>query len=36
MAEEKRQFPTEIINLPSKGAVYSKDSPLSKGEIEIK
>lgn len=36
MAEDKRQFPTEIINLPSKGAVYSKDSPLSKGEIEIK
>ena len=36
MAEEKRQFPTEIINLPSKGALYSKESTLSKGEIEIK
>ena len=29
MAEEKRQFPTEIINLPSKGALYSKESTLS-------
>ncbi len=36
MAEEKRQFPTEVVDLPSKGSLYSKDSPLSKGEVEIK
>ena len=36
MAEEKRQFPTEVIDLPSKGALYSKDSPLSSGTVELK
>jgi len=36
MAEEKRQFPTEVIDLPSKGHFYSKDSPLSSGQLEIK
>jgi len=36
MAEEKRQFPTEVIDLPSKGLLYSKESSISKGEIEIK
>jgi hypothetical protein len=36
MAKEKRQFPTEVIDLPSKGLLYSKESSLSKGEIEIK
>ena len=36
MAEEKRQFPTEVIDLPSKGHFYSKDSPLSSGQVEIK
>ena len=36
MAEEKRQFPTEVVSLPSKGHYYSKDDPLSSGEIEIK
>ena len=36
MAEEKRQFPTEMVSLPSKGILYSKESPLSSGEIEIK
>jgi len=36
MAEEKRQFPTEVIDLPSKGYFYSKDSPLSSGQVEIK
>ncbi len=36
MAEEKRQFPTEMISLPSKGYLYPDDSPLSSGEVEIK
>ena len=34
MAQYK--FPTEVVNLPSKGRLYSKDSPLSKGEVELK
>tara|TARA_R100001015_G_C4635368_1_gene205002 strand:- start:15895 stop:16809 length:915 start_codon:yes stop_codon:yes gene_type:complete len=29
-------FPTEIIELPSKGLVYTKDNPLSSGLIEMK
>lgn len=29
-------LPTEIVTLPSKGLLYPKDSPLSKGEIEMK
>lgn len=29
-------FPTEVIELPSRGKVYSKDHPLSKGTIELK
>ena len=36
MAEEKRQFPTEVVDLPSKGKLYSKDSPLAGGTIELK
>ena len=36
MAEEKRQFPTEVVDLPSKGLLYSKDSSLSNGQIELK
>jgi len=36
MAEEKGQFPTEIIDLPSKGYFYPKDNPLSSGQVEIK
>ena len=37
MAEEKRpKFPTEVISLPSKGKLYSKESSISNGEIEIK
>ena len=36
MAEEKRQFPTEVIDLPSKGYFYHTDNPLSSGQIEIK
>ena len=30
------KFPSEIIDLPSEGRLYSKDSPLSSGQIEIK
>jgi len=33
MAELK--LPTEIISLPSKGLLYLKESPLSKGELEM-
>ena len=36
MAEEQRQFPTEVIDLPSKGYFYPEDSPLSSGQLEIK
>tara|TARA_Y100001970_G_scaffold293506_1_gene440818 strand:- start:1170 stop:1931 length:762 start_codon:yes stop_codon:yes gene_type:complete len=35
MAEDKK-FPTEMIDLPSKGLLYPKDSPLSSGQIELK
>jgi len=34
MAEVK--FPTEVVDLPSQGLLYPKDSPLSSGTIEIK
>ena len=34
MAEFK--FPTEEVELPSKGLVYPKDNPLSSGKVEIK
>lgn len=34
--EEKTKFPTETVTLPSKGLLYPKDNPLSKGEIEMK
>ena len=34
MAEFK--FPTEEVELPSKGLVYPKDHPLSSGKVEIK
>ena len=34
MAEYK--FPTEVIDLPSQGKVYPKDSPLADGKIELK
>ena len=35
MAEQKFQIPTEMIELPSKGLIYAKENPLSKGEIEM-
>ena len=34
MAEVK--FPTEVVDLPSQGLLYPKDSPLSSGKVEIK
>ena len=34
MSEHK--FPTEVIDLPSEGKVYIKDSPLSSGKLELK
>lgn len=30
------KFPTEVINLPSKGWFYSEDNPLSSGTLELK
>ena len=34
--ENKFSVPTETIELPSKGLLYSSDSPLSSGKIEMK
>ena len=34
MSEHK--FPTEVIDIPSGGKVYGKDSPLAEGKLEIK
>jgi hypothetical protein len=34
--EQKQQFPAEEVTLPSKGLLYPKDSPLSKGVIKMK
>ena len=36
MAENQYDFPTEVLDLPSKGLLYPKDSPLSSGQIDIK
>ena len=30
------KFPTETIELPSKGLIYPEDNPLSSGKIEMK
>ena len=30
------KFPTEIIDLPSKGLIYPKENPLSTGKVEMK
>jgi len=30
------KFPTEIVELPSKGFIYPKDNPLSSGKVEVK
>ena len=34
--EPKFNLPTESVDLPSKGLLYPKDSPLSSGKIEMK
>ncbi len=34
--ESKFSLPTEMVELPSKGLLYPKDSPLSSGMIEMK
>ena len=38
MADKKQEFkfPTETIDLPSGGKLYSKESPVSSGKIELK
>lgn len=33
---KEHDFPTQVIELPSKGLVYPKDNPLSSGQIELK
>lgn len=30
------QFPTEVIELPSRGLIYPSDNPLSSGKVEMK
>lgn len=32
----ENMFPTEMVDLPSGGKLYPKDSPLAKGEVEIR
>ena len=34
--EKQSKFPSEVIDLPSKGLVYPKDSPLRSGQVEVK
>tara|TARA_R110000868_G_scaffold63133_6_gene190312 strand:- start:764 stop:1513 length:750 start_codon:yes stop_codon:yes gene_type:complete len=34
--EQKFNLPTETVELPSKGLLYPKDSPLAEGKVEIK
>jgi len=34
--EVKQKFPTETIDLPSKGMLYPKEHPLSSGTVELK
>ena len=29
----KFKFPTEVVELPSKGLIYPKDNPLSSGKV---
>lgn len=36
MEENKFKLPTEMVELPSKGLIYSKENPLSSGKIEMK
>ena len=34
--EQKFDFPTEVVELPSKGLLYPEENPLSSGKIEMK
>jgi hypothetical protein len=34
--DEKLKFPTEMVELPSKGLLYPEGSPLAEGKIEMK
>jgi|TARA_R100000030_G_scaffold94318_2_gene81090 hypothetical protein len=34
--EQTQKFPTELVDLPSEGKLYPKESPLAKGTIEMK
>ena len=36
VTEQKIKFPTETVDLPSKGLLYPKDNPLSSGKVEMK
>ena len=36
MENNKNIFPSEVVTLPSKGLLYSEDSPLRSGTIEMK
>ena len=36
MSESKFKFPTEVVELPSKGLLYPEENPLSSGKVEIK
>ena len=36
MEQSKNKFPSEIVDLPSKGILYDKGSPLSSGKVEMK
>ena len=36
MSENKFKFPTEEVELPSRGLLYPKDHPLKSGKIEMK
>ena len=35
MANDSK-FPTEVVELPSKGYFYPKDNPLASGKVEMK
>ena len=36
MAETKFKFPTEMVELPSKGLLYPEGHPLASGKVEMK
>ena len=36
MEDNKSKFPTETVELPSKGLVYPQDSPFRSGKVEMK